>query len=244
MWANDRYGDCVTAEEAFAKAAWSVQCGLPELFVPSQEVVRWASKYGFLNGADLSEVMDQMIKDGFNVGGVNYKDGHYSGVDYSNESILQSGIYTGTVNIAIDANALPDGAGNANGWFSTDGGRYPNTDHCVALTGYGTAAFLYKSLGMAVPPGLPPTTMGYLLFTWSTIGFVTHPWLMGTCVEAWVRNPTTPGQQPTPTPNPTPTPTPGPSTGTYVMTTATNGVITFTPTSGAPIHGTTSARKR
>jgi hypothetical protein len=195
MWYNGTYGDCVTAQEAFAKAAWSIQCGLPELFVPDAEVKRWASKYGFLNGANLTDVMDQMAKDGFNVGGVNYKDGKYSGVDYSNESVLQNAIFTGPVNIAIDANALPSGAGNNMGWYSLGGGNFPNTDHCVALCGYGPAEYLYQQLGLACPSALAGKK-GYLLFTWNTIGFVSHEWIMGTVVEAWVRNPTTPGQTP------------------------------------------------
>lgn len=213
MWYNDQYGDCVTAQEAFAKAAWSVQCGLPELLVPDAEVKRWASKYGFLNGANLTEVMDKMKVDGFTVDGKNYKDGPYYGVDFSKEPVLQSAIYTGPVNIAIDADALPSGAGNKSGWYAVGGGRFPNTDHCVALSGYGTAEFLYQKLGVTTPTALAGKS-GYLLFTWNTIGFVDHAWLMGTCVEAWVRNPTTPGQAPTPTPpdpnppNP-PTPTPG-----------------------------------
>src|SRR5436309_8040282 len=75
MWDNDRDGDCVTAQEACSKGAWSVFCGLPDLFIPDAEVIRWASKYGFLNGATLTEVMDEMAKDGFTVNGVNYKDG-------------------------------------------------------------------------------------------------------------------------------------------------------------------------
>lgn len=198
MWLNDTYGDCVTAQEAFAKAAWSIQCGLPELFVPDAEVKRWASAGGFLNGADLTEVMDAMIRDGFHVGGKVYGDGPYTAVDFSNEPVLQNAIFTGPVNIAIDANALPSGAGNRQGWFDTSGGNFPNTDHCVCLTGFGTADYLYSQLGVPVPAGLTSSTKGYLLFTWSTIGFVSHQWLMSTCEEAWVRNPTTPGQSPSP----------------------------------------------
>src|SRR5580658_6268973 len=64
MWLNDTYGDCVTAEEAFAKAAWSVMLGLPELFVPDSEVESWARQNGFLNGAVLSDVMAAMAKSG------------------------------------------------------------------------------------------------------------------------------------------------------------------------------------
>ncbi len=206
-WYNDRYGICVTSQEAVCKAAWSIQCGLAELFVPDEEVLRWATKYGFRDGADLAEVMDRMQKDGFTVAGQNYKDGPYFGVDYSNEAVLQAAIASGPVNIAIDADALPSGAGNDQGWWALGNRRFPNTDHCVALLGYGPAEYLFKQLGVALPAALAGKS-GYLLFTWSTIGFVDHSWLMNTCVEAWVRKPTTPGQIP-PDPGPGPTPTPG-----------------------------------
>ncbi len=199
MWGNDRYGCCVTSEDAFADAWWSTFCGLPQTFIPAAEVIRWAGKYGFLNGATLTDPMDKLKADGFAVGGSNYKNGGYSGVDYSNEGTLQSALTVGPVKIAIDADALPSGAGNQQGWYSTSGQRYGNTDHCVSLAGYGSAAWLYGQLGVPLPASLNSTTPGYLLFTWGTLGFVTHPWLMGTCVEAWVRNPTTPGQAPSST---------------------------------------------
>lgn len=198
VWGNDQYGDCVTADEAYAKAAYSVMCGLPETFVTEDAVISWARKHGFLNGAYLTEVMDVMAREGLPAGGTLYEDGPYSAVDYSNEFILQGALAVGPVKIGIDAGALPSGAGNHQGWFATNGGRYPNEDHCVALTGYGPASYLYQCLGVPLPAGLAPTTPGYLLFTWGTIGFVTHAWLMGTCAEAWLRNPTTPGQSPTP----------------------------------------------
>lgn len=208
MWLNDQVGDCVTAEEAYAKAVWSVMSGLSELFVPDAEVKRWATKYGYLDGADLTEVMGSMSRDGFAVGGQNYKDGAYLAVDYSNETVLQAAIATGPVKIGIDANALPSGAGDANGWYTVATGNFGNEDHCVGLSGYGTAQYLYGALGTTVPSGLAALTPGYLLFTWSTIGFVTHAWLMGTCAEAWVRNPTTPGQAPAPPPVPPVPPVP------------------------------------
>jgi hypothetical protein len=212
-WLNNQEGDCVTAEEAFAKAWWAVFCGLDELLIPDSEVGRWARKYGFADGAGLTDVMDEMAKDGFTVGGQNYKDGPYTGVDYSNELVLQSAISQGPVKIAIDASALPSGAGNGNGWYSTSGGNYRNTDHCVGLAGYGPAGWLFQQLGLPLPSGLSADAPGYLLFTWSSIGFVAHQWLMGTCTEAWLRTPTTQGQGPGPTPplvppNPPPTPAP------------------------------------
>lgn len=238
MWYNDTYGDCVTAQEAFSKAWYSVFCGLPELFIPDAEVLRWSTKYGFRDGADLSSVMDQMQKDGFTVGGVNYKDGAPSSVDYSNELVLQSANSTGAINIAIDANALPSSAGNQQGWYSVQKGNFGNTDHCVAISGYGRADFLFDALKVSLPSALSPSTPGYLLYTWSTIGFVTHDWVMSTCAEAWLRTPTTPGEVPVPPgpgPGPIPVPLGWPASATLTMADGTTQV--YYP--GQPASGLT-----
>jgi len=221
MFGNDAYGDCVSAEEGFAKL-----CGSPPVDVGDQVVIQWASRHGVLNGADLADVLDMMLTNGFAVGPTVYDDGGKQSVDYSNEPLLQAAIAAGPVKIAIDADALPSGAGDYSGWHATGGRRWPNTDHCVSLCGYGPAGWLYQQLGVSLPAQLSPTTMGYLLYTWATIGFVDHAWLMGTCTEAWVRNPTTVVVGPTPTPPPppppvppTPTPTPTPAqVGQLVLT--------------------------
>ena len=52
FWGNDVNGDCVTAEEAFAKACYN-----PEIFIPEQVAIDWAQSNGWLNGANLSEVL-------------------------------------------------------------------------------------------------------------------------------------------------------------------------------------------
>ena len=226
-WGNDRYGDCVSAEEAFAKA-----CYTPEIFVPADTVISWAGPRGYLDGADLTPVMQSMETGGFQLAGQLYNDGPYSAVDYSNEAVLQSAIALGPVKIAIDANALPSGAGKQQGWYAVSGGHFPNTDHCVSLCGYGTAAWLFQQLKVTLPAGLAADMPGYLLFTWSTIGFVTHAWIMSTCAEAWMRNPTTigvppltppapPAPPPAPVPTPAPTPAPpAPAGDTLTMTAA------------------------
>ncbi len=214
VWGNNKYGVCVTSQEAFSKAAYSVQCGLPQTFVTEQMVIDWARKYGWLNGAYLTQVMDKMAQIGIqDEAGKTWMDGPYKAVDYSNEAVLQAAILQGPVNVGLASSALPSTAGRANGWFATSGGRHPNEDHCVALCGFGSAAFLYGKLGVTLPAAVSPNTPGYLLFTWGTIGFVTHDWIMGCFAEAWVRNPTTPGQFPNPEPTPEPTPpTPVPPT--------------------------------
>lgn len=212
-WLNDITGICVTSQEAFSKSSWSLQCGLPQLFIPDQEVGRWAKKYGHWNGAMLTDVMDDMARDGFNVDGVNWRDGPYKRVNYEDPEALKASIYVGPVNIAIGASSLPRGAGNGNGWYAFAGRRNQNTDHCVALTGYGTAKFCFESLNKPLPAGVRPDKPDcYLLFTWGTIGVVDQDWLNATCTEAYVRNPTTPGQEPTPPPPPVPpVPPPGPT---------------------------------
>jgi hypothetical protein len=52
LWGNDVHGDCVTAEEAFAKA-----CNKPEIFIPDSEVISWATSHGVLEGANLNQVL-------------------------------------------------------------------------------------------------------------------------------------------------------------------------------------------
>jgi hypothetical protein len=208
VWGNDQHGDCVTAEEAFARATYQ-----PEIFVDSATVVAWAQAHGVLEGADLAQVLDMMLADGFQVGAQKYDAGGKSVVDYTTEGILQAALAQGPVKIAIDAGALPSGAGQQSGWYAVGGtpGQWPNTDHCVSLAGYGPARYLYSQLGTVLPAALDPQKPGYLLYTWATLGFVDHAWLMSTCTEAWLRTPTTVGVPPLdPTPPPPPPPPPGP----------------------------------
>lgn len=197
VWGNSTYGDCVSAEEAFKLA-----CERPEVFTPADVVVSWARKNGFLNGADLSEVMDAMAKGGFVIGSQQYNDGPYKSVDYSNEAILQAAIAEAPVKIGIDAGALPSGAGNQQGWYTLSTRTMKNEDHCVGLGGCGPAEWLYGQLGVPVPTGLSVSLYGYLLYTWATLGFVTHEWLMACMGEAWVRFPATVGVPPLPPPVP------------------------------------------
>lgn len=226
MWGNSQYGDCVSAESAFAIAAYSTYLGIDEIFIPEANVIEWARSHGFLNGADLLEVMQAMQSDGIkDEKGVLRKAGVPSSVKYSDEPTLQSALAQGPVSIAIDAAALPSGAGNKSGWSAFYHRQYPSTDHCVSLSGYGPTSELFKALGVSVPAGAPAN--GYLLFTWNTIGVIDHPWLLGTCVEAWVRNPTTTGLGPIP-PNP-----PIPTAITVAMPNATGAVgvpVKFSPT--------------
>lgn len=199
MWGNSQFGDCVTAESCFAIADYSSFIGMEEIFVTEATCIAWARTHGWLNGADLLSVIQDMEADGIkDEKGVLRKAGKPSSVDYRNEAILQSAIAVGPVSIAIDANALPSGAGNKSGWSAAGGRHFPNTDHCVSLHGYGPTSALFAALGVPAPSGFPAS--GYYLYTWNTIGVVDHAWLMNTCVEAWVRTPTVTDLQPPPPP--------------------------------------------
>ena len=43
IWGNSTWGDCVSAEEAAAKAMFSVMCGLPEVFIPADVLTTWGA---------------------------------------------------------------------------------------------------------------------------------------------------------------------------------------------------------
>ena len=221
MWLNDVDGDCVTAEEAAAIAGYTSYCGT-EYFVTDQTVLAFATKYNVLNGADLLPVIQDMEKDGFHQGSDVIEDGGVATVDYTIAAAIQSAISQaatgqgGQVKIAIDANALPSGAGNGNGWYSFGGspGQFRNTDHCVGIAAFGPPAWLAQQLGVPTPPSAP--AMCYLVYTWKSYGFVDLPWIVSTTVEAYVRSgilingkPVLPNG-PTPPVPPIP-PTPGPA---------------------------------
>jgi hypothetical protein len=218
MWLNDVDGDCVTAEEAFAKAVWSLMCGLPELFIPDSVVQSWASSNGFLNGADLPSVMAAMAKSGFVVNGTDYTDGPPESVDYTNWATLTSAISSGPVKIGVDADDIEEAVNTTNGasgWFGTGWTDTANQDHCTSLSGYGTVAQCYGFLGLPIPAAAQSSSSqnAVLLYTWKSIGVVLYPSLLGVTSEAWLRTPTTPQQVPTPGPSPTPGPTPTPVPG-------------------------------
>lgn len=202
-WGNNQYGCCVTSESVFAIADYSTAIGMEEIFVTDSTMIAWARAHGVLNGADLLDVIQNMQRDGIkDEKGVLRKAGKPSAVDFSNEENLKSAIAQGPVSIAIASSSLPSGAGNKSGWSAFGGRSNRNTDHCVCLHGYGPTSELFKALNVSAPANAPAN--GYLLFTWSTIGVVDHQWLMNTCVEAWVRNPTVLDLAPTPPPLPPP----------------------------------------
>jgi hypothetical protein len=188
MWGNDVHGDCVTAEEAFAKA-----CHSPEIFITNKEVIHWATQHGVLEGANLNQVLQWMQTDGFKQSGRTYDDGPFFSLDWTNSGILTSAISQGPVKIGIAADQLEVAwrkTRGRSGWFATGFHADSNEDHCVSLCGYGTIMWLAHHLKVKVPPGIDGSKPGYALFTWDSIGIIDQPSMIAITHEAWLRHPT------------------------------------------------------
>jgi hypothetical protein len=140
-WNNYVYGDCVSAEEAFAKAT-----ATPQTFIPEATVVAWATAHGYLNGATLTSVMTTMQTNGFPFKKKKYDDGSYNSVNWTDSAILQSAIYShGPVKIGVGANDFqsnPHGSvtPGTSGWAMYNYPKNQPEDHCVSLCGYGSRA--------------------------------------------------------------------------------------------------------
>lgn len=188
IWYNDQYGDCVTAEEAFAKA-----CHSPEIFITDQEVYDWANAHNFLNGTTLVDVLDVMVKNGFTQSSHTYDDGPHVAVDWTSAATLQNAIAHGPVKIGVAADQLQNVVPNPpkSGWFALGFSEDSNMDHCVSLCGYGPLSWLAEQLGVSVPNGVDGSGAGYGLFTWGTIGIIDEASMLAITGEAWLRNPTT-----------------------------------------------------
>jgi len=196
FWGNDEYGDCVTAEEAFAKAC----CTNPpptggEIFIPDEVAITWATNNNVLNGAVISNVLTLMEPNGgFPDGSYNYDDGTPFTVDWTNAGTLQSAISQGPVKIGIAADQLETAwqqTDGQSGWFATGFRDDSAEDHCVSLCGYGSISWLAQQLGVQVPAGIDGTQAGYALFTWNSIGIIDVPSMIAITEEAWLRQPTT-----------------------------------------------------
>jgi hypothetical protein len=197
-WNNYVYGDCVTAEEAFAKAT-----AAPQTFIPEATAVAWATAHGYLNGATLTSVLTTMQTKGFPFNNKKYDDGPFFSVNWTNPAILQSAIYSqGPVKIGVAAEHLqsnPHGhvTPGTSGWTMYN---YPHTtapqeDHCTSLCGYGTLAqlvSLFQQHKVTVHPvaGMP-TGLCYAMFTWNSIGIIDAQSMLNLTHEAWIRNPVT-----------------------------------------------------
>jgi hypothetical protein len=189
MWHNDKHGDCVTAEEAFAKA-----CHSPEIFITDEEVKSWATAHDWYEGANLIDVLRAMRKGGFKQDKNTYDDGAPSSVNWTDAATLQSALCHGPVKIGVAADQLETACQTTNfksGWFATGFKQDKNEDHCVSLCGYGSIQWLAQQMKFEIAPGVNGDKPGYALFTWGGIGIIDVPSMIAITHEAWLRTPTT-----------------------------------------------------
>ena len=188
-WGNFDHGDCVTAEEAFAKA-----CYRPEIFITDQIAMAWATKHHVLEGANIHQVLEWMQNGGFQESGKTFDDGQIFSVDWTNPATLNSAISKGPVKIGVAATQLETAWRTTNGqtgWFGLGFKQDNAEDHCVSLCGYGSLAWFAGQFKSALPAGVDGTKPGYALFTWDSIGIVDQPSMTAITHEAWLRSPTT-----------------------------------------------------
>ena len=185
FWGNQTDGDCVTAEEAFAKSCYGVR-------ITDETVLAWAKKNSVLDGAELTQVMDLMQTQGFRQDGVTYNDGPPSAVDWTNPAVLQNALFPGPVKIAIAADQLEAvyQVYPSTGWIASGFKADQNYDHCVSLTGFGSLGWLAEQLKAPIS-SIDLSAQGYAMFTWNSIGIIDEKSLLCITGEAWVRNPTT-----------------------------------------------------
>jgi hypothetical protein len=195
-WNNYIYGDCVSAEEAFAKIA-----AAPHVFIPEATVVSWATAHGYLNGATLTSVMNTMQTQGFPLNHKTYDDGKFNSVNWHNPAILQSAIYShGPVKIGVGAedfqtNTHGHVTPGASGWTMCNYPKNQPEDHCVSLCGYGNLkelVDLFHQHKVTVHPASGmPTGLCWAMFTWNSIGIIDNQSMLNMTYEAWIRSPVT-----------------------------------------------------
>lgn len=220
MWGNDVNGDCVTAEEAFAKAA-----AAPKIYFSDEEVIDWARTHNALHGAGLAIVLDEMTAQGFPQDFTLYNDGPKLSVDWTNDAALQSAIFNnGPVKLGVGAGKFENGAtgqvtAGSSGWTMYDYPTGQGEDHCVSLCGYGPliellVMFRVNGVELNIVEGMPQGPC-YAFFTWNSIGVVDRQSLINMTYEAWVRSPVT-----------VTAPQPAPA---YLTTHGFNGLFTYDP---------------
>jgi hypothetical protein len=190
FWGNQKVGDSMWAEEAFAKA-----CAEPMVFIPTDVVESTSRECGSSNFAEF------MQTHGFQMAGKAYLDGPFNSVDWTNAAALNDAIVNvGPVKIGIASSNLLSGphgqvTSGSSGWaiYGLPADQLQN--QCASLCGYGPLAVLVDlferhGVNANLPAGMP-TGLCYAMFTWGSIGIVDRQSLMNITGEAWVRNPTT-----------------------------------------------------
>ena len=206
-WGNDQYGNCVAAEEAFAKIT-----AHPYIYIDDSTITDWCTVHNFLNGAQCVKVMDKMKSHGIELTNGYVYDGDHSRVSASHQYLqfasisdsasLREAIFSsGPVKVEVNANMfLVDNktgfvTPGKSGWALYGYPKLTSANHAVGICGYGTLnelVKLFQDKGCTVDiPGGMPETKCYAMFTWKSIGIVDEQSLLNMFYAAWVRSPVT-----------------------------------------------------
>lgn len=193
-WLNGTDGDCVSAEEAFARG-----CGDDGVFITDESVGKFIDNYALRNGARIdtviegfSEKIDGSDSFGFIQDGTEYYHGGYGvfGVDWTNENDLKQVLLFSPVKLGVAASQIQffDVSG---GWIVRNVQDDPSAreDHCVSLCGFGTFSWLAEQLEIELPDDIDGSQQGWAIFTWNSIGIVDTQSLLAMTFEAWARIP-------------------------------------------------------
>jgi hypothetical protein len=181
-WGGADLASSTWAEEAFAKA-----CAEPSVLVPPDVVTRAKHDCGDSNFAQFMQTR------GFETPGVQYLDGAFRSVRWTDAAVLNGAISeVGPVKIGA---ALASLAPRPHGWCAYNLPAGQPQDGWASLCGYGSRAvladlFARHHVTVAAPAGMPQG-LCYAVYALASIGIIDRQSLINITGEAWVRMPTT-----------------------------------------------------
>ena len=194
-----------------AAIAFKLACQSPEVFIPRANVVAWAKANGNWNGADPMSANQEMQAAGMvDAAGNQWGEGPANYVALSDQAAMEAALDEGPLSVTVSANQLDPVAGMANGWILTGALTDQAYDHEPAISKYGTFATLAPLVGASLG-SIDPSTYGYILFTWGTVGLIDRKSLLAIGQDALLALPTAVAQGTGPIPAPEPNPSPSPS---------------------------------
>ena len=118
-------------------------------------------------------VNDQMATSGMvDANGNQWGEGTANYVVLSDQAAMEAALADGPISVTVAAGALQRGVGMENGWVIVSAPADRGYDHEPAISAAGQFSALASLLGTSLPSGIDPTTYGYMMFTWGTVGLI------------------------------------------------------------------------
>jgi hypothetical protein len=175
MYLNDRYGDCVFAGKGHNLGIWSANdpdsAGGQVVLCTDKEISDQYFAYtgGRDNGANISQVLTNMVRTGFLAGGKRYKLRGYCAFDWRSKELTQVAIALGGA-LSIGFN-LPGSWMNSAVWDTSNAGQIVG-GHDVSPCGYGPGV---EQNGPLPPHVRAATDEGVIVASWGRLFLITWP---------------------------------------------------------------------